>query len=243
MKKLKLIIALLALTPAAASAQALWLDAGASASITKHLGASVEGEWRSADGIDATSRWSIDAGLDYKICPWLKGAVSYTYIDQRNPSTVTRKGNIVDSFWQSRHRLNVSLTGKLKVDRFTFSLRERYQLTHREGVTVAKRDTDGTPKTPEYEGGDNKSVLRSRLQVEYDIRKCPVTPYVSFEIYNSLNDGFATDKTRYTVGADYKINKHNTVGVYYRYIHENGGWDDGDARNVIGASYTYKFSL
>ena len=84
--------------------------------------------------------------------------------------------------------------------------------------------------------GKGRNVLRSRLQVDYNIPKCKVDPYASIETYNA----WAVQKVRYTVGADLKIRKRHGVGAYYRYQSLYDDDTDNDA-HVIGVEYKFKF--
>lgn len=235
----KLSTALVALMAACnAHGQSLWTSAEMKAGFAKGLNAYVEGEYRTKDNLDGSDRWAASAGLDYKLCPWLKLSAGYTYIYQHTDSKTTKKGNIVSDYWQPRHRLAFAVTGSYKWNRFTFSLRERYQYTHRPSKWVAKYDgDDGEAKDDEYIKAKDKHALRSRLQIDYDIRKSGFTPFVSAEIYNDLN-GFTYDKVRWTAGTEYKINKHHSVNVFYRYIDNVD--DDDSYSHVIGVGYQYK---
>ena len=220
-------------------AQSLWTSAEMKVKLTKSLGAYVEGEYRTTDGIDATQRWSGAVGLDYKIVKPVKLSAGYTYIHQRVETEITKKGNIIPAYWQPKHRFVFDVTGSYDWNRFSFSLRERYQMTHRTEQYVAKFDDDGvTPKSDELIEANTKHVLRSRLEAEYKIKKSKFTPFASFEIYNSLTNGFECKKTRYTIGSDYKLNKHNTLSLYYRYINK----DDQDEKSghIIGLGYKFK---
>lgn len=238
MKRLFVAAMALALSVATVNAQSLWTSAEIKGGIAKNVKAFAEIENRTTDGIDGTQRWSGRVGLDYKPLKWLKLGADYTFIYQHEDSRTTKKGNIIDSYWQPRHRLGLSATGSIDCGDFTFSLRERYQYTYKAEKTVAKYDGDsGSRKDDEVIESENKNTLRSRLGVEYNIRKCPVTPFASVELYNDLSDAFATDKTRYTVGAEWKISKSHSLELFYRYINAH----DDDDLNVIGLGY--KFSL
>ena len=61
-------------------AQGLWTSAGMKFGLAKGLSGYVEGEFRTADGLDGTERWAASAGLDYKLWSWLKMSAGYTYI-------------------------------------------------------------------------------------------------------------------------------------------------------------------
>jgi hypothetical protein len=238
----KLIFALVAIVAAAfpANAQSLWLSANAKYKVMKRLNVSVEAEARSLDELSGVGRWSLSAGVDYKLFKPLKVAAGYAYLRQKYDLSFTRKGNMIPSYWANKHRFYFSLTGELSFHRFTFSLREQYQYTYRQEQTVAKYAADGvTPKPDELLAAKSKNILRSRLEVEYNIRKSHFTPFVSFEIYNSLSNAFDLDKIRYTVGSSYKFNNHHSVELFYRYIDRSD--DDDNSNHVIGAGYTFKF--
>lgn len=219
-------------------AQSLWTSAGMDFGIAKNLDGYVEGEYRTEDGMSGTERWTAGLGLDYKLCKYLKIGASYKFIDRHVDSRATKKGNIVDSYWQPRHRFSLDATGSYKFGRLKMSLRERYQYTHHTEKTVAKYDgDDGSRKDDEVIEAKDKQVLRSRLKAEYDIRKSIFTPFASVELYNSLDDGFSTVKTRYTIGTDISIAKKHKLSVFYRYVDTND--DDDVNKNVIGIGYIY----
>ncbi|MCC8114772.1 MAG: DUF2490 domain-containing protein [Bacteroidales bacterium] len=222
-----------------ASSQSLWTSAGAKGQITKRLSVSAEAEYRTTDQLKATDRWDIGVGAQLRIMKWLSAGVGFTFIDQREPLEVTKKGNIIPSYWQPKYRYSVGLTGSYTISRLELSLREQVQFTHRTSQYVSKYSSSGAAKDDEYISSKTKTKLRSRLKAEYNIPKCPLTPFASFEIYNSLNDDMHTDKIRVTAGADWRINKHNYIELYYRYIDHSD--DDEPHGNIIGVGYTYKF--
>ena len=164
----------------------------------------------------------------------------YTYIYYNHPSEITNKGNVIPEYWQPKHRFYFQLTGKVSLNRFTFSLRERWQYTYRPSQSVSKFDgDDGSPKDDEYVKGKGKNVLRSRLQATYNIPKCSLTPYASCELTHLLNDKGAIDKTRWTLGVEWKLSKHHGLDFYYLY--QNHADEDEANGHVIGAGYTFKF--
>lgn len=231
---------MLCLTAVASQAQSLWTSAAAEFDVAKNLDGFVEGEYRTNDGMSSTERWTLGAGLDYKFCPYFKMGVSYKFIDRQVDSRTTKKGNIVESYWQPRHRFAVDATGSYKFGRLKLSLRERYQFTHNTEQTVAKFDgDDGTRKSDEVIEAKDKQVLRSRLKAEYDIRKSAFSPFVSAELYSSLDDGLSTEKMRFTIGTDISLSKRHSINVFYRYVDSHNA--DEDDLNVIGVGYKFKF--
>lgn len=243
-KSMMIALALLTLVPAGAWAQSddlgIWTSAEVKKRITTGLDASVEGEFRTRDGLSEVERWAATAQVSYRIVSFLKVDVGYTYIYAHRESETTKKGNIVSSYWSPRHRFTASLTGSYKWKRLEFSLRERYQLTHRVATTASKYDgDDGSQKADEEITSKTKHVLRSRLQVEWDIKKSKFSPYISCELFNAMSDDWNLDKTRWTVGTTYKINKKHSLDICYRY--QNQSDDDEANGHVIGVGYRFKF--
>ncbi|MDO4755216.1 MAG: DUF2490 domain-containing protein [Parabacteroides sp.] len=220
-------------------AQSLQTSAGIEVGIVNKLNGFVEGEYRTLDGVSGTERWEGALGLEYKVLPYLKLIGGYVYIHQQRELEITKKGNIIPAYWQPKHRAFFAVTGSYQWERFTFSLRERYQYTYRTEQYVAKLNDDGiTPKEDEWVEAKGKHILRSRLEVEYHIKKTKFTPYAFYEVYNSFSDGFSVDKSRYTIGAKYKFNKKHSVQLYYRYIDKTD--DDEAAGHIIGIGYKFK---
>lgn len=218
----------------------IWTSAELKKKIFPGFDASVEGEFRTRDGLKNVERWTAGVKVAYRIAPFLKTDVGYTYIYRHQPGEETNKGNLIPAYWSSRHRLYASLTGSYTWQRVEFSLRERYQYTHRTALSVPKYDgDDGSQKADEEISAKTKNVLRSRLQAAWNIKKSAFTPYASCELYHSITDGWALDKTRWTLGTEYKINKRHSLDFFYLY--QNHSDDDEVNGHVIGAGYKLKF--
>lgn len=218
----------------------VWTSAEVKKNIVSSLDASLEGEFRSRDGVSSVERWSISPSLSYRLFPFLKADIGYTYIYKRAEAETTKKGNYIPAYWSPRHRFTASLTGSYTWNRLEFSLRERYQLTHRVGLSVPKYDgDDGSRKADEEISAKNSQVLRSRLQVAWNIRKSAFSPYASCELYNGLTNGGALEKTRWTLGTSYKISKQHAFELYYRY--QNHADEDEANGHILGIGYKFKF--
>lgn len=215
----------------------VWTSVTAKKKLSKTWTLSAEGEYRTRDGISATDRWSGALGVTYRLTSWLKADAAYTYLYSNEAEEVTKKGNIVPAYWYSRHRVSASLTGSVDWGRFTFSLRERWQYTYRPECYVPKYDgDDGSRKDDEQVKGKGENVLRSRLKAEYNIAHSPFTPYASCELYHN---GDGLDKSRWTIGSEYKISKQHSVELYYRYQDKRDA--DATDTHVLGIGYTIKF--
>lgn len=154
----------------------VWTSIGAEKKISKKLSVGMEAELRTRDDVSTLDRWSVGVDAQYKLTKWLKVSAGYSFLDDNNEKITYKETNGMPNklaeYWGVRHRFNVSLTGSYKFGDWQVSLRERWQYTYRPEKTIDERwdfdddEYDGKPKT--YKGR-GKNVLRSRLQLSYDI--------------------------------------------------------------------------
>ena len=243
-------VGLFALLPLSASAQSddfgLNFSLEAQKKLSKDWSASFEGELRTRNNTKTVDRWSLGLGVDYKVAKWLKASAGYTYLYDHNQRTSyfdATDDEVLDGdaeagdpkkyadYWGSRHRFNVSLTFDKKLfGDFRFSLRDVDQRW-----SILDNAYDGKQKV--Y-GGRGKNVLRSRLQIEYDKKGLPITPYANAELFNAWN----VEKVRYHVGLDWKIAKKHSLGIFYRYQHVYGDDEDLEPNiHMLGLGYKFKF--
>lgn len=197
------------------------------------------GEFRTEDNSRKVERWGAEIGFDYVFSKGLKAEAGYNFIYNHILERTTSKGNIVSAYWTPRHRGYASLTADIDFGRFNLSLRERYQYTYRPERSVSKYSSSGTQKDDEIIIGKSKSVIRTRPMIKYNIKRSGFKPYLSFELYNSINDNFSTDKTKLRVGTQYKLNKRHSFDFYYLFMNHSD--DDEPRGHVIGLGYTYTF--
>ena len=187
--------------------------------IVKKLNVTFEEEFRTRSNFNVTDRFAHTLELNYKPLEYLKVGAAYNLI----------QFNHVKRDWELRHRHYFYATGSMEAGRFSFSLRERFQSTKRQGVKETA--TRANPKL----------YLRSRLKVDYNIRNCKFDPFVSVELFNTLNDPRENkiDRWRGVAGVEYKPNKKSAFQVYYRYTNYI---DEEDSNNhLFGAGYSFKF--
>ena len=217
----------------------LILSAGASRKIAKGLNAGFEAEFRSRNNFRTAERVSLEADISYKLLPWLKAGVGYILLIENNPEEITFHdnndyNNWRPSYWGLRHRFVVSLTGSYKINRVELSLRERWQYTYRPSKMIDNFDFDEGEWEDHEVKGKGKNVLRSRLQLEWDIPKCKFDPFASVEFHTSKK----LDKTRIIAGANYGLKKKHYFKLYYRYQLTKG---DDPNMHMLGMGYTFKF--
>ena len=221
----------------------VWYSVAADKKLNQQVTIGAEGEFRTRNNSKTADRWSAGVNADYKIVRGLKLSAGYIFLYDNDPEKITYNtdgsyNNWRPSHWGTRHRLNLSLTGSIDWGNLSFSLRERWQYTWRPERTTDRWDFDNSWWEPTVVNGKGKSVLRSRLQVEYNIPHCKIDPYASVELFNA----WSLQKTRYTIGADWKIKKKHVIGLYYRYQNVSSDDDDNEAnRHILGLSYKLKF--
>ena len=249
-KQLTTLLLLLSLWIAANPTSSLADDAGlvlgaeATHKIRKGFNVGLDAEFRSRNDFRTADRVSLGADVSYKLLPWLKASAGYTLLIDNNHEEITYQDDGVSynnwrpSYWGLRHRLNVSLTGSYKVHRVEVSLRERWQYTYRPGKVIDNFDFDEGSWEDHDVRGKGKNVLRSRLQLEWDIPKWKFDPFASVEFHTTRQ----LDKTRFLVGVDHTIKKAHQFKLYYRYQAVNSHGDDDEPNiHMLGLGYTYKF--
>ena len=83
-------------------------------------------------------------------------------------------------------------------------------------------------------------VLRSRLTLEIDKKGWQWTPYVYFELFNNMGEGWHFDKVRASAGVEYAVTKQHKISLGYVFNHEND--DDGDMNiHAVNVGYKFKF--
>lgn len=208
---------------------------------TKKITASVNAEIRTCNDFKSWDRGSIGVDASYKLCNNLKLSAGYNFILDQNEEKINLDKDGVPANWRpsyfgERHRFNVSLTGNADIGRFNVSLRERWQYTYRPEKTRDRYDFEQDEWEAKSIESKAKNVLRSRLQVEYNIRKCPITPFANIETYNA----WALEKTRFVVGAGWKLSKKQSLDLFYRYQSTTDNEEEPN-RHTVGVSYNFKF--
>ena len=230
----------------------IWATVEASKKINKKFKVVGDVEFRTYDFVNNIERTAIGVKFEYKILKWLKSNVGYQFHYKHNPEETSIKDpvydeegnfagneyNIDNDYWTIRNRFYLTASGEYKVGRFEFGLRERLQYTRTSSATVNEtkyrydlgedplfsiEDNTWTSTTePEHKDAKHNLTLRSRLNVKYDIPNCKVNPFASVELYTRLDEWKGYDKIRYRIGGSYKINKDNSISLYYLFEDVNG---------------------
>ena len=178
------------------------------------LGLAVEEEIRSCLGGTspaAFTRSHTTVALDYEPIPYLEMAVGYT---------LKLYG---DKGWEDpneylRHRAFFNITGKAKVNRWRFSLRERILMDCR------------TDSVNANEKNAIDFTMRHRAMVSYSMFSQPLRFYAAVELANTLNApteylntcgstqyGQYLTHVRPEIGMRWRIDKRNSLSLAYRF--------------------------
>lgn len=240
---------LLALHCTLATAQSeggLIVGAEAEKKINKQLSIGLEAEMRTRNNFKTMDRWKFGVGASYKLTKWLKASAGYDLLDYNNREKISYKASGAYNHWRPsyygvKHRFNIALTGAYKFqNNIKVSLRERWQYSYRPETSTDRWDFDEAQWEDDYtRSGKGKNQLRSRIEVSYDKKRAKIEPYASAEFYHS----WAIEKVRYTVGADYKLNKQHSIGAFYRFQNmKNVDDEDYDPdMHYLGIGYKFKF--
>ena len=241
----------------------VWATFEASKKINKKFKVVGDAEFRTYDFVNNVERAAIGVKLEYKILKWLKSNVGYQFHYKHNPEETKLKDSVLvddifigqnknldHDYWVIRNRVYATISGDYKVGRFEFGLRERLQYTHTCAATTNEtkyeyKSATGADLDPnsyqlfeetalEEKDAKHNLTLRSRVNVKYDIPNCKVNPFASVELYTRLDEWKGYDKLRYRLGASYKINKDNSISLYYLFEDVNGGADG----HAIGLEYS-----
>lgn len=154
--------------------------------------------------------------------------------------------NLNNSYVDSRHRVTTSLQASAELGRFKISLRESYQFTHTDSAQYSKDKYrfkkgvfDHMETVTDGKSASNKNVLRSKISVDYNIPHWKYDPFVSYELFNGIDDGFKTEKSRITAGVEFSFNKMHNFEVAYMWQNQHD--DDEPAGSFICIGYKLEF--
>jgi hypothetical protein len=223
MKKLAVSVALSLLLFTAAgnlypqdSDYSLRTSANIEVKLIKKLKLDISPEFRYDPGTGASTLLA-SAGLDYKVASWLSLGAAYRLEGESQTDAESSVGAATDY----SNRFAFDAATKIRMGRFTPKARLRFS-----NFTDFDNETD-----------DRTNYLRYRLGIEYDIRGIPLTPFVNVEFYQKMSSGLFS-KARYTLGAEYALNKHHALSLIYSYADK---FSNLTRYHIVELGYSLKF--
>ena len=194
--------------------------------IVKGLHISLEEEVRFDNNFGSLDRLQTTLALSYKVHPNIKLGVGYALINGYGANS--------GLFKNPRHRFMADATGTLHFDNWNLSLRERFQVTRRTGdynvyqnpknalilKSRLKAQYKGFGKVQPYAYFEVRNYLNAPvIAAAYD-----GSVYVTLDDYSEegepgwfLTGGFNggyVNRLRGSLGADIRLDKHNTLNFY-----------------------------
>lgn len=156
--------------------------------------------------------------------------------------------NVNERYWRNRHRTSLGLSAVYSPNkRWSFQLKETVQYNHycrEDSINQTEWRWRGDDEDRLVSSMDRKSVdpkdrfvLRSKFTVEYNVKGIPLNPFASVDYGCGLN--YTANKWKYSIGADYTINKKHKLTLYYRFQTEDD--DDEPNGHMLGMGYKIKF--
>lgn len=196
----------------------LWYEVNAEKSITKKFDVTGTVMLRTFDNASTLDQAFLELGASYNLNKYLGFSASY------------RIGNYLedDDLYHIRHKWFGDIKGSLPAGNFVFSARLRFQVLARTYFEDAADDK------AEYDG-------RFKLKALYKIPDFPVNPYLSFETFSPLfrNEGRLIDKSRSTIGMEFKLSKKHFIET--EYIYQRDEVPHLSIMHIISLGYTFKF--
>ena len=194
----------------------IWYEAKAEKKIYKALRLDFEASIRTDQRASHVEKFYFEPGLRYKFNDYFDAGIYYRLIEQEED----------DGRYHARHRWFLQMKGSSpQVARFTLSLRCRIQEQFKTFVENAGDD-------------EGEWYLRTRLEIDYNIKGIPLKPYLNTEMHSGLfaPNEYLADKWRSMIGLEYTLNKKHKFGI--EYIYNESRVTKPAYMNIIGVTYS-----
>lgn len=193
----------------------LWLKGSIEKKVSKKFNIQLSESIRLNNNITEFSKFYTEIAASYKIIKRLNLSVAYRFSQKKRPN---------DSY-SFRHRYNIDLSYKIKIDNLSIIIRERFQSRYK-NVESSKN------------GAIPVNQLVTKLKFKYNINK-KNTPFVSADAYYLLAKHHI-GRVRFKAGIDYEFNKFNNLSLYYM-LDKHVNTKKPRTNHIIGIGYTYSF--
>lgn len=190
-----------------------WNSLQASLELTKKLDFKLEQEFRFENNASFLGDYLTVAGMSYKLNKNIQVRAYYRLQINRKPKIG----------YETITRLYGDVRFKESLGRFEILYRIRYQLNF-----LPDNANDFTYFNPQH--------LRHKIQLAYDIPKNKIEPFVSYEIYQALNNPIknTAETHRYSTGLVFPLSKELDAEFYYRIEKENDLIHKAKLNHILG---------
>jgi hypothetical protein len=160
---------------------------------------------------------NLDVNLIYSSLNFLQLSAGYRLTADRNRHDI----------YECKHRYDIEAELKKKINRFVLTYRLRFQ------------NIDDEYFQDEVKG-DAKNILRNRIQANYNIKRCRITPFANSELFCQLTSSAPPVVSfRSVLGGSYAFDNHSNVRLYFRIDREMNA-EFPYTYYFLGAGYMYK---
>jgi hypothetical protein len=200
-----------------------WYSVGVDYTLKKKLNFGVEYHMRFRENSDVMDINFTEVNLDYKLFKKFHIGGAVRFIDE-NDNQGGKQGI------RKHFRFQFDTSYKYDIQRFTVSHRFRYQNKNEFGALADENEVPA-------------EVLRFKTGIDYNIRKWPLDPEFSAEIFNrgNVDNSREFSKYRLTFGTSYKWKKFGKFGINYRY--ERSLIDGNLPMNLNIIELKYRYSI
>jgi hypothetical protein len=148
---------------------------------------------------------------------WYSFGTAYRFANETHPKRDIDYG----------HRFSLQFSAEATVKRFTLSMRNKFQSEY---FNLSSSESGKIPRTH----------YRNRVKIEYNVKGIPIEPFCYYEFYYRLNSHSqnSIEKSKFSSGLSYKINKKNKLGISYIYYYSP--FRDKANRNILSVTYGLK---
>ncbi|HYW97270.1 MAG TPA: DUF2490 domain-containing protein [Bacteroidales bacterium] len=151
---------------------------------------------------------------------WFSSGIGYRFENK----------NDLETDYMLGHRLFAFAEVETKAGKFSLKLRNKFQAQY---FAVNSSEDGRIPSSHD----------RTRIKIDYNIRKLPLKPYLGYEIFSRVNryESSLIDKNRIATGLSYKFSSKNKLDISFYYDHEVAVVRP-DTDYILSASWTLELN-
>lgn len=207
---------------------ALWSSVGVNYSPVKNLKLELEQQIRLKENASVTDEYFTQINIEYEFIKNLVISGGVRFINEND-----NVGKIQG--YEKHFRFNFDFGYSHDINRFEVGYRIRYQNKRELNLPVNSNDLV-------------KENIRFKLGVKYKIKKWPLDPKISAEIFSRrrektlLVSEAKLSRYRITLGTDYSLKKFGKIGAYYRFQENINSNTVNFITTIVGLKYTYSIN-
>jgi hypothetical protein len=221
LKKIFFLFAIVLIMPFKAYSQETdfdtWITLELKGRLFKHVDFDIIPELRLWDNSTRIDSWLGEVELSVPVIKYFELGVAYRMqLDETHPD-----------YYKEIHRFGIFAGVDYKIKRLKIAYRATY---YQEYTNINTSELGKIPETQH----------RHKLSLKYNIKKSPITPYVSAEMYFILKPDWKDQerKLRTAVGFEYKFSKKISASIEYKYQRQFYT-DDFKTDNILGLGLEY----